>query len=624
MHSSVAGGSERPRELRWYHAAGLLFGDWGTSRLYVLGLAFVMSAHASFWYVAAMCALVALVGFSYSIICAHFPDGGGVYSAARKRSPLLGVVGALLLIANYTVTASLSAYEGFRYMLPSGFSPDSAWWMAVAALIPLGCVNIIGARRVGLAAVGIAIVAAVFYLIIAVFCVAGAQNVVIEKPVEPFTVQWRHFVNVILALSGVEAIATMTGVMAEPVKRNSRLAIFVVLAEVVVLNLVLAYALHGLPELQGATAQAVPGSHETVLVDAKGVQFDAARQTDLQDHAVKILAEHYVSPTFAAVASFFFGLLLLSAANTAIGGMVSVFYLLARDKELPSFFTSLNSFGVPKWSLLMATGMPILVLMAVYAYVGADGSVLAGLYAIGVVGAIAINLTACGTNWELDFKKWERASVLSVGILVCVIELTIAYYKPDALLFAGLIMGTGLIARHAVHRRKAQVEAEKTATQPSPARALVSGERPTIPANMPRVLVPSRGNPKLLKFAVNYAKTNHAAVFVLFVREISLAFRERGGKVAAENMTLANDAEAQRIFADVKKRCDEAGVPMMPLYAVSDNPAELILDHAATLGVDAVLMGVSQRSALWKTLKGDVLQEVISHLPESIPLLIHA
>ena len=52
----------RPRELRWYHAAGFLFGDWGTSRLYVLGLAFVLSGASSFWYVAAMCLLVTLVG----------------------------------------------------------------------------------------------------------------------------------------------------------------------------------------------------------------------------------------------------------------------------------------------------------------------------------------------------------------------------------------------------------------------------------------------------------------------------------------------------------------------------------------------------------------------------------
>jgi len=31
---------QRPRELHWYHAAAMLFGDWGTSALNVLGLAF--------------------------------------------------------------------------------------------------------------------------------------------------------------------------------------------------------------------------------------------------------------------------------------------------------------------------------------------------------------------------------------------------------------------------------------------------------------------------------------------------------------------------------------------------------------------------------------------------------
>ena len=45
---------ERPRELRWYHAGPMLFGDWGTSRLYVLGLAFAFNGRASFWFVAAM------------------------------------------------------------------------------------------------------------------------------------------------------------------------------------------------------------------------------------------------------------------------------------------------------------------------------------------------------------------------------------------------------------------------------------------------------------------------------------------------------------------------------------------------------------------------------------------
>jgi len=620
MHGNI--GSERPRELRWYHAAGLLFGDWGTSRLYVLGLAFVMSAHASFWYVAAMCLLVTVVGFSYTIICAHFPDGGGVYSAARRRSETLGVIGALLLVADYTVTAALSAFEGFRYL---GFSPNAAWWLGAIAILILGAINIIGPRRVGLMAVVVAAISAIFFLIIAGFCVAKTGGTaVIERPTEPFAIQWHHFVNVILALSGVEAIANMTGVMAEPVKKNARKAIFIVLLEVVILNLVMAYAMNALPQLQGVTARTDDGYHSE-LIAPDGKVIDEKRTEDLQDHMVKILATHYVSPTFATVASIVFGLLLLSAANTAIVGMVSVLYLLARDKELPRGFTALNSFGVPKLGLLIATVMPVLVLAVVYALIGPSTQVLAGLYAIGVVGAIAINLMACGTNWELPLAKWERATLLGCGALACAIELSIGWQKPDALVFAGLVLGTGLTARFVSRTRKAIPHpVAPLSTTPSPQRALVSGIRQTVPANMGRVLMPTRGHPKLIKFGVNYAKTNKAAMFVLFVREVALAFRERGGQLAAENMTLANDTEAQRIFAEVKKSCDEAGVPMVPLYAVSDNPAELILDHAATLGVDAVLMGVSQRGALWKTIRGDLLQEVISYLPESIPLLIHA
>ena len=35
---------DRPRELKWYQASSMLYGDWGTSKAYVLGIAF-----AIFW-----------------------------------------------------------------------------------------------------------------------------------------------------------------------------------------------------------------------------------------------------------------------------------------------------------------------------------------------------------------------------------------------------------------------------------------------------------------------------------------------------------------------------------------------------------------------------------------------
>jgi amino acid transporter len=107
--------SERPRNVGWLQAGGLLFGDWGTSRLYVLGLAFLVAGRSSFWLIAAMSSLILLVGWAYTQICRIYPDGGGVYTAGRKKSAILGVVGALLLFADYTITASLSAVDAFHY-----------------------------------------------------------------------------------------------------------------------------------------------------------------------------------------------------------------------------------------------------------------------------------------------------------------------------------------------------------------------------------------------------------------------------------------------------------------------------------------------------------------------------
>src|SRR5215210_6862375 len=97
--------SERPRNVGWKQAAGLLFGDWGTSRLYVLGLAFFFAGGTSFWLIGAMSLLILAVGWAYTQICRIYPDGGGVYTAAKHKSQMLAVIGALLLFADYVVTA---------------------------------------------------------------------------------------------------------------------------------------------------------------------------------------------------------------------------------------------------------------------------------------------------------------------------------------------------------------------------------------------------------------------------------------------------------------------------------------------------------------------------------------
>src|SRR6185503_4020056 len=123
---------QRPRELKWYHAAGLLFGDWGTSRLYVLGLAFFYSGFSAPWHVLAMCILMMIVGWAYTVVCRVFTDVGGVYSAAKATHKQLALLGAFLLFADYVVTAALSAVEAFRYF---GASADTAWIFAIGAIL---------------------------------------------------------------------------------------------------------------------------------------------------------------------------------------------------------------------------------------------------------------------------------------------------------------------------------------------------------------------------------------------------------------------------------------------------------------------------------------------------------
>src|SRR6202451_4680241 len=135
----VAGTTRRPRNVDVPRAAAILYGDWGTSKAYVLRLAFAVGGYSSFWLILAMCLLTALVGVNYMAICKHYPDGGGVYASVRHRSEIVSIVGAFLLIADYIVTAALSALSAFEYF---GVSHPERY--AAGAIVVLGLLNVFG------------------------------------------------------------------------------------------------------------------------------------------------------------------------------------------------------------------------------------------------------------------------------------------------------------------------------------------------------------------------------------------------------------------------------------------------------------------------------------------------
>src|SRR6267378_3242081 len=140
----IVGKTKRPRNVDAQRATAILYGDWGTSKAYVIGLAFAVAGYSSFWLIAAMCLLTALVGVNYMAICKHYPDGGGVYASVRHRSEIISIVGAFLLVADYIVTAAISALSAFQYL---GISNPELF--AGLAILGIGALNYFGPKHTG-------------------------------------------------------------------------------------------------------------------------------------------------------------------------------------------------------------------------------------------------------------------------------------------------------------------------------------------------------------------------------------------------------------------------------------------------------------------------------------------
>lgn len=604
---------ERPRDLRWYLAGPMFFGDLGTSRLYVLGLAVFFAGTAAPYFVAAICALVFLVGWVYTIICRIMPDGGGVYSSGRMLHPMLGAVGAIMLFANYVVTAAISTYEAVRYIgAPFDLSADSILVpvFVVLSFVLLFLLNYVGSRRAGTFALFVAIASVGITAILAIMTVQHVpEGWKVFRETEnhsSITRNWTNFVAVILALSGVESIANMTGIMVQPIKRTAKLAIWPVIAEVVFLNIVLVLIVCSLP---GLSEVGVDG-----IIADKPAAERTHEELAIKEHVLEVVASTYIGPVFAAAAAIVFGLLLLSASNTAIVGMISIQYAMSRNRELPQQFGKLNDYGVPWYALLAAVAMPTVVTL-----LAPDLETLASLYAIGVVGAIVINLCSCAYNGKLDIKGWERTLMWGLAGLLGTVWLTIAWINTPALAFITFMLGSGLALRFVA--QKFPTAAPSEAEPPLPA-AEPTGELPPLPTfdpSKPRILVASRGNPKLLDFAFDEAKRRDANLFVLFVRDVVVIY-----PTEEHPLTPEEDRDAVNLFRHAEVQAREHKVPLQSIYCVSPDPAEVILDYSATFAADLVILGVSRRAGLLRALAGDVITGVADNLPDESTLLIHA
>lgn len=601
----------------WKRAAALLYGDWGTSKAYVIGFAFSGLAGAAYYrslpIILGVCALTALVAYNYVVVCRHFPDGGGVYSAARLQSRLLAVLGALLLVANFTVTAAMSGWSAMNYFrVPEVFVA----WLTIGVILGLGVLNFFGPKHSGSFALTLAVPMVVVVVAIVVLCLASPRgfHTGYLEPLEPkFAPTWLSFVSMILALSGVEAIANLTGVMrldnaarpsAPSVSQTATRAITVVAVEVVLGTALLGWAMLSLPEKGPELSRLLHDRWEDML------------SVLAQEYGSLVFQSPTVGVVLGIVVAVIVGLLLLSAVNTALAALIGLIYMMARDREFPAPFLRLNRYGVPWWPLALATALPMLVVLF-----APDLGSLMGLYAIGVVGAITVNLGSCTFNRHLTLSWHERTLMGLTALLLFAVELTIARTKPDALFFAVCVVGAGLALRAYAQRRAGL----RTLTVSEQVAAAVAPEM--LPDFSPRleaggtILVAARGLNPVLRFALDEARLRQSTLYVLYVREIAVAFP--ASSALPEPNRWQDDPQASTIMYGMIELGRNNNVPVVPLYAASDNPAGTILDLAATIGADSLILGSPQRRTMAHLLKGNVVTEVAKNLPENIHLIIY-
>jgi len=618
--------SERPRNVSWWQAGALLFGDWGTSRLYVLGLAFLVAGRSSVWLIAAMSILILGVGWAYTHICRLYPDGGGVYTAGRRRAAVLGVIGALLLFADYTITASLSAVEAFHYFglgehrlaQIEGAIPDpgthidiphhqisashEALWSfkspglwALLSIIALGAFNLMGPKHTS----RLALAAAVGMVLITLLIVGFAIPMIIRHwgdirwgsffTHEPFEM-WHAFVYIVLALSGVEAIANLTGVIQKPVFVSARKSIYMVALEVAALNFLLAVVMIAMATPQIAVENGLPilGRH--------------AHKEDMLAYLAYAVVGTWGEWTVRIIG----GLLLLSATNTAVNGVMSILYVMSRDGELPAFLQKLNGWGSPWVGAILAAVVPAIVLLFFH-----DLETLASLYAIGVVGAVALDSILAVLHPRLR-KKWRKALMLILGIFLIAVWITLALTKTAALVFVCIVLLVGLCLRALT--QYAQKKRPKLSLL---RRAIIEQLTPEALAR-PRIMLATAGSAQLASAALGIAREDSAALVVCFIREVALDYR-----IGAEShLTIDTDDAAQDLFSEFLDLGYRQGVPIIPMYDTGTIGPELIAETAAINGVTKVLIGTSRRGSLHQLIKGSFQRRLETLLPPEIPVVV--
>jgi nucleotide-binding universal stress UspA family protein len=135
-----------------------------------------------------------------------------------------------------------------------------------------------------------------------------------------------------------------------------------------------------------------------------------------------------------------------------------------------------------------------------------------------------------------------------------------------------------------------------------------------------KIMVAARGINPVLNFALEEAQLRKAVLCVVYVKEVAVYFS--GTAAVPGRAKWKDDPQASAIMSLMLKEGETRGVCVQPVYAVSEDASATILDLAAKLGVDYIILGASQRRTIADLLRGSVATQIAQNLPDTIRLVI--
>ena len=362
----------------------VVFADIGTSVYYTPGILYGTVGKLAGFFVLLTMSVFVLLTLKYAEVTHRFPQGGGVVTvAAQAINHWVGALGGMFILVDYFLTASISCLSGviyFSVVVPT-IGPV-ALWITIGVLILLGILNWVGiseSAKVSLVGAIIAFISdlavlfTVFTHISFSYFLSLFPQMFEGRALPPLFIL-TGFAGSFLAFSGLESISQLSPVMKTPRKKVAGIALLIVVLTI------------------GITSPLLT-MFSTLL------QPQAAADPVQNNQLISLLGGHWGNVFLQTEMAISASALLVFASNTAIIGSYHVFMALSRMEFFPAFVLKRNKLrGTPHYSIALATGIPIIVLLL------ANGSLalLGDMYAFGLLGAFT--LTCLG----LDLVRYRE------------------------------------------------------------------------------------------------------------------------------------------------------------------------------------------------------------------------